>query len=91
MMLRIVESKLGTDGVTAKLEGQMRDQWVHEVRAYCERCMEDGHLLTLDVQDVSFLDRDAVTLLRQLADKGVRVVNRTPFLAELLRPDTTGQ
>jgi hypothetical protein len=87
-MLKIMESESRIDGITARLEGQIRGQWVDEVRNYCERLLEDGHLVTLDVKDVSFLDRDAVTLLRQLTIKGVRLVNRTAFLAELLRSET---
>ena len=86
-MLRIVESELPSDGVVARLEGQMRGPWVDEVRTYCERLLEDGRVLTLDVEDVSFLDRDGVSLLRQLTARGVRLVNRSPFLAELLRSD----
>jgi hypothetical protein len=86
-MLKIMESESRIDGITARLEGQIRGQWVDEVRTYCERLLEDGHLVTLDVKEVSFLDRDAVTLLRQLTTKGVRLVNRTAFLAELLRSE----
>ena len=90
-MLKIMESESRIDGITARLEGQMRGEWVDEVRVYCERLLRYGHPVTLDVKDVSFLDRDAVSLLRQLATKGVRLVNRTAFLAELLRSEMTAE
>lgn len=90
-MLRIMVSESSVDGVIAKLEGQLRGPWVDEVRTYCEQILENGHPLTLDVKDVTFLDRDAVTLLLKLTKRGIRLVNRTPFLTELLRSDASGQ
>ncbi len=88
-MLKIMASESPVDGMIAKLEGQLRGPWVDEVRTYCEQFLENGHQLTLDVKDVTFLDRGAVALLLQLTKRGIRLVNRTPFLTELLRSDAS--
>ena len=39
----------------------------------------------MDVGEVSFLGRDGASLLGSLMDRGVAVVNSSPFVAEQLR------
>jgi len=60
--------------------------WTDEVRAVCERALATRADLALDLAGVEFVDSAAVTLLRELRARGARLVNTSPFLAELLRP-----
>lgn len=86
-MLRIIASVDPTAGMTAKLEGQVKGPWVDEVRRYCQRNLDTGPL-TLDVREISFIDREGVILLKDLISRGVRLVNSTAFVAELLKTES---
>jgi hypothetical protein len=46
------------------------------------RPAEEGEL---DFKDVSFLDRDAVTAVRELVARGVTILRPTPLVRHLLR------
>jgi anti-anti-sigma regulatory factor len=78
-MLRIDESD------TLKLEGRIVGPWTVELRDACERVMGRAGGLVLDLGGVDFVDREAAALLRQLRSRGARLVNASPFLAELLK------
>ena len=84
-MLKIMDCESDSGGVIAKLEGQICGPGVDVVRTYCEQARENESMLTLDMKEISFLDSDAIALLRQLTGRGVRLVNMTPFLNELLK------
>jgi hypothetical protein len=84
-MLKISGLKSGDHARTLRLEGQVIEPWVEELRGVCERLLTEGQPLTLDLASVSFLDRDGITLLRRLAARHVALINRSPFVAEQLR------
>jgi len=67
--------------VTLQLEGRVVDLWVTEVRKCCEKFLSESRELILDLASVSFADRRGMALLRELQDRGVRLVNCSPFLA----------
>jgi hypothetical protein len=67
------------------LEGRVIGPWVDEVRRACERALVTCEALTLDLHEVAFVDRDGLELLKDLADRGVIVVNCPAFLHEQLR------
>lgn len=68
-----------------RVEGQMTGRWVAEVREYCQSLLDQGLSVTLDLEEVSFLDRSGVSLLRELTTRRVRFVNCSPFLVEILK------
>ena len=86
-MLKIITSIDPAAGMTAKLEGQVKGPWVDEVRRYCELNSDKG-LLTLDLREISFIDRDGMILLKDLISRGVRLINSTAFIAELLKTES---
>jgi hypothetical protein len=67
------------------LEGQVVGPWLAEVRRCCERVLATARRLTLDLTNVSFVDRDAITLFRELTDHEVTLANCSPFVAEQLK------
>jgi ABC-type transporter Mla MlaB component len=85
MMLKITEGAASDGTATLHLEGQVTRAWLGEVRRCCERTLATARRLTLDFTDVSFVDRDAITLLRELTDREVTLANYSPFVAEQLK------
>jgi anti-anti-sigma regulatory factor len=79
----LVESR---NGVTLRLEGRVIGPWVEELRRSCDDVLITGARLTLDLSDVSFVDRDGVELFRNLRSRRhVRLSNRSRFVAEQLK------
>jgi hypothetical protein len=58
---------------------------VAELRQACERVLGRGAALTLDLAELSFVERDGVRLLQDLLDRGAAVVNCPAFVAEQLK------
>jgi anti-anti-sigma regulatory factor len=84
-MLKITESASADGTVMLNLEGQINGPWLEEVRRCCDRVMATDRRLSLDLTNVSFVDRDAIVLFRELKDREVRITNCSPFVAEQLR------
>ena len=87
-MLRITETVNGKTP-RMRLEGRVVGPYVKEVRRSCEKFLGVGRILTLDMGEVSFVDRDGLNLLRELIDRQVRLVNCSPFLSEQLKEDAS--
>lgn len=72
-----------------RLEGQVRGPWVEELRRACDQVLgkngHGGNGLVLDLADVSFIDADGVTLIRELTARRVVVTNCSPFVVEQLK------
>jgi len=88
-MLRITEETLNGKTARVRLEGQVVGPYVMEVRRFCERLLETGRSLSLDMGDVSFVDRNGVTLFKAFASRNVSFVNCSPFLTEQLKEDAS--
>lgn len=84
-MLKITE-RAGSDGTPElHLEGQIYGPWLEEVRRCCEAALSAARGLTLDLSNVSFIDRDALILFRELKNREITITNCSPFVAEQLR------
>lgn len=84
-MLKISEAVRSDLGVTLRLDGQVTDRWLDVLRKSCDLTLSTGERLTLDLGHVSFADAGGIALLRNLADRKVRLLNASPFLAEQMR------
>jgi hypothetical protein len=87
-MLRISPAESTPQGVALHLEGQITGPWTDELSAACERVLAAGRRLTLDLGDVSLIDRPALTLLAALSRRGVTFTRCSPFHEEQLRQAT---
>jgi anti-anti-sigma regulatory factor len=58
---------------------------VDELSRSCERILGIGGTLSVDLSEVSFVDRDGVELLQRLRARDVALVNCSPFVAEQLK------
>ena len=84
-MLRISEIEPKGNGTTLRLEGRLVGTLAAEVETACEEHLSKGRRLKLDLGDLSFADRAAITLLQQLRSRGVALTNCSPFLNEELK------
>jgi ABC-type transporter Mla MlaB component len=85
-MLKIVAVEAGVSDATLKLEGRVIGPWVEELWRSCESVFSRGARLTLDLSEVSFVDRNGVELFRSLQSRQVELLNCSPFVATLLKP-----
>lgn len=83
-MLRIelLDKRDGT--TTLELAGRVVGPWVEELGRSCERALAIGGTLSVDLAQVSFVDRDGVQFLKRLRARDVALVNCSPFIAEQL-------
>ena len=84
-MLKISDAGASDIDVTLGLDGEVTGPWVDVLRSSCDVALGRGARLTLDLSHVSFADAGGIALLRSLTDRQVRLVNASPFLAELMR------
>jgi hypothetical protein len=72
-----------------RLDGQITGPWVEELRRVTLEALgtngDGASAITLDLGGVSFLDADAIALVRELATRRVHVTNCSTFVAEQLK------
>ena len=86
-MLRLTRTSQPPDRVILLLEGQIVAQWVALLEDECLRLLEAERRVFLDLSGVSYVDRRAARLLRELADRSVGLINCPPLVDELVRED----
>ena len=84
-MLRITVEPGAGQLESLRLEGRIVGPWVAELTRRCEAIRCAGRELELEMSGVSFLDRDAVRLVRSLIEQGVDVRRCSAFVGEQLR------
>jgi ABC-type transporter Mla MlaB component len=84
-MLRISSTEHDEPAVTLRLEGQIVGPWVDELRKTIEQLLNQGRLLTLDLTEATFADRNGVALLLDLRRRTVSIRGCSPFLNEQLK------
>lgn len=86
-MLRIEFVEAPSSATTLRLQGRVIGPWVDELQRVCERVLASGAALTLDLGDVSFVDRGGVRLLRGLTNRDVTLLNGSGFVGEQLKAE----
>ena len=66
-MLRLTRTSLGTSEVVLKAQGQIVGEWVALLESECRELLATERQVTLDLSEVSYLDHQAVRLLRELS------------------------
>jgi anti-anti-sigma regulatory factor len=84
-MIRISEHGSSDGNRVVRLEGRVVGRSVAEVQTFCQEILSQGLALTIDMAEVSFLDKSAVGLFKKLKGQQVRLLNCSPFLSELLK------
>ena len=87
-MLRLTRTAQSPSEVVLKAEGQIVAEWVGLLEAECRELLGGDQRVMLDLGDVSYLDRQAVRVLRELSRGALALVNCPPLVAELLTEDS---
>jgi hypothetical protein len=80
-MLKITELERRETSVVLKVEGRIAAEWTSEFVTTCYAELKDGITLTLDMQDVRFVERSAIPILQRMVDRKVELVNCSPLLS----------
>jgi anti-anti-sigma factor len=83
-MLKITRA-WSTQEVTLQLDGRVADKWIELLSESAESALAEGLQLTLDLENISFIDCEGLALIKSLMGRGVRQVNAPLFVAEQLR------
>jgi anti-anti-sigma regulatory factor len=89
-MLKISQIGPANHSVTLKLEGRMVGPWVGEARETCEKILDEGRKLKLNLAEISFVDQDGVKFLADLVSRGVKLAGCSLFLEEQLKSAANG-
>jgi len=84
-MLRISITESVNDTATLRLEGHIAGAWIAELGEACERLLQSGCKVRLDLADVSLIERAGFDLLASLSHRAVALVRCSPFQEEQLR------
>jgi hypothetical protein len=84
-MLRITRVVLSNQEITLQLDGRVTGLWVDLLRESAKSVMGEGMRLTLDLENICFIDCEGIVLVKSLMDRGVRQVNTPLFVAEQIR------
>ena len=84
-MLKITRVGSLDQQVTLQLDGRMSGPWVELLRQSAESVLAEGARLTLDLQNIYFIDSEGVALIKTLKDCGVRDLNASLFVAEQIK------
>jgi len=84
----VVETK---QEVILRLDGSVAGQWIGLLRESAESVLAEGLRLTLDLQNICFIDCEGLALIKGLMGRGVRQVNAPFFVAEQLRKCEAGE
>jgi anti-anti-sigma factor len=86
-MLRLTRTSIANSEVVLKAEGQIVAEWVALLESECRELLATERHVALDLSDVSYLDSQAVRMLRELTRGSLALVNCPPLVEELLTED----
>jgi anti-anti-sigma regulatory factor len=88
-MLRLTRTTRLPHEVIVLLEGQIVAEWVELLEAECLTLLQTDQQVLLDLSRVSYLDRRAARLLRDLAARSVQLINCPPLVSDLVTKDAS--
>ena len=90
-MLKITSTVLSRKETALRLDGRVAGQWVGLLRESAESALAEGVKLTIDLQNISYIDCEGIALLRSLMDRGVELINAPLFVVEQIRKCKDGE
>lgn len=90
-MLRITQVSEDRDHVCLKLEGRVIGDWVSELARTCGSCLSRSRHITLDLSDVTYIDRRGVEMLKKILGENVRMMGATLLVQALLGRQVVGK
>lgn len=90
-MLRITQVSEDSDQVCLKVEGRVIGDWVSELDRTCGSCLSQSREVTLDMSDVTYIDRQGVETLKRILGEKVRLTGTTLLIQALLGRQVVGK
>jgi len=84
-MLKITRVVQPDQEIALYLDGSVTGQWIELLRESAESVLDEGLRLTLDLENICFIDCEGLALIKRLLGQGVQQVNAPLFVAEQLR------
>jgi ABC-type transporter Mla MlaB component len=84
-MLKITRVASSKQEITLQLDGRVLGRWVELLRESAESVLKEGMRLTLDLENICFIDCEGIVLIKRLIDRGVRQVKAPLFVTEQIR------
>ena len=81
-MLKITRVASLNQEVTLRLDGSVTGPWVELLLASAESVVKEGTRLTLDLENICYVDCEGVGLIKNLINRGALVKNVPLFVAE---------
>jgi anti-anti-sigma regulatory factor len=83
-MLRITTISETDREAVLKLEGALAAEWAAELERVCRTALAQRRHVRLDFRDVTWLDRQAITVVNTLRTDGVEIADCPPLIRALL-------
>ena len=90
-MLKITSTVLSPHEIALRLDGRVAGQWVALLRDSAESALAEGVKLTIDLQNISYIDCEGIAVLRGLIDRGVDPINAPLFVVEQIKKCKEGE
>ena len=84
-MLKITRFVESNQKITLQLDGSVGGPWIELLRASAESVLAEGLHLTIDLENICFIDCEGLALIKSLMGQGVLQINAPLFVAEQLR------
>lgn len=84
MVLKITKVASLDQEITLQLNGRVTGPWVDLLREYAEAVLAEGERLTINLENVHYIDDEGVRLIKSLMDREVQV-DAPFFVAEQIR------
>lgn len=86
-MLRVTRADETDAEAVLRVEGRVVAEWVSVLEGECLALLARGKTVELEFAHVTFADARGVAMLGALRRRGVRIVNATVLIDELLKGD----
>ena len=84
-MLKITRVVESNRNITLQLDGSVGGPWIELLRVSAESVLAEGLTLTIDLENICFIDCEGLALIKSLLGQGVQQINAPLFVAEQLR------
>jgi len=71
--------------IILQLDGRVTGPWVELLRQSAATVLDEGTRLTLDLENICYIDCEGLALIKSLLGRGVRQVNAPLFVAEQIK------
>lgn len=84
MVLRITQHEGSDSGSVLRLEGRVVAEWATLLESECTQLLQSHDEVSLDLADVSFVDRYGVEVLQRLSQAGAEIFCTSGPVASVL-------